>query len=74
MICSWCQAIYMEESIYHVCDDGTTFGDRRRKTYEEFAQEKQMRAKQMSVKAASKDELKLTVEDVTWLRGLKIKL
>ncbi len=73
MICSWCQVFYTEESIYHVCDDGTTFADRRSKTHEEFVRERQARAKQMSVKATSNDELKLTAEDMKWLRGIKIK-
>lgn len=74
MICSWCRLDYSENSLYHICGDGTTFADRTLKSGVEFEREKARRLKIMNTRAISesKPEANWTKEDIRFLKAMKI--
>ena len=71
MICTWCGTDYTENSVYHVCDDGTTFVMRREKTQRDFDENRMRRAARRNSDPKNYDEIKWTPYD---LRQLKLAL
>lgn len=75
MVCSWCGQGYTEPSIYHICDDGTTFAERSVKNNREFEEHRLLRLRVKSNPESNKnyDEIKWTPYDLRLLEKAKIK-
>jgi ribosomal protein L24E len=75
-ICSWCVKEYQDgKALYHVCDDGTTFEQRLKKTAGEREREWTRRAAILrEAKEKNYDVLPLTPDDMDFLNAMKIKL
>jgi hypothetical protein len=42
-VCSWCGAPFDIALVFHICDDGTTFPERMRKTHAEISEQRARR-------------------------------
>jgi hypothetical protein len=73
MKCTWCSKDYSESSIYHICDDGTTFEQRRMKKQIDFDQNRQAREYRGLTKTTSYDKIDWTESDLKMLKIAKVK-